>query len=347
MARSTIEPWYLENLVCPVDRSALTFEGGFLSSEAGRRYPVVEGMPVMLVKDLPETIGLAKASIELATESAAGTSPQDPLYLATIGASDDERRVAQRQFERGASFDAVVAALIGATSGTAYNHLRGAVGSYPIPRMRFPTPRPGRLLDVGCNWGRWTIAAAREGHQAVGIDPQLGAVLAARHVATQLGVSTKYVVADARLLPFREAQFDYAWSYSVLQHFADVNVTAALSELRRVIRPGGGARVQMANAAGLRNLYQIARKRRRPACGFDVRYRSRRELKKLFSVLSEELSFDPDCFLGLGLQYSDWSIMRSSGRVAVMLSESLVRASDVITPLVLLADSLFCTAIID
>ena len=37
-----------------------------------------------------------------------------------------------------------------------------------------------RLLDLGSSWGRWSIAAARKGYSVVGLDPSLGAVLAAR-----------------------------------------------------------------------------------------------------------------------------------------------------------------------
>ena len=37
-----------------------------------------------------------------------------------------------------------------------------------------------RLLDIGCSWGRWSLAAAARGYDAVGIDPSLGAIMAAR-----------------------------------------------------------------------------------------------------------------------------------------------------------------------
>jgi hypothetical protein len=42
-----IDPWYLENVVCPVDHTELRVDGRYLISKRGRRYPVVEGLPVL------------------------------------------------------------------------------------------------------------------------------------------------------------------------------------------------------------------------------------------------------------------------------------------------------------
>ena len=46
------------------------------------------------------------------------------------------------------------------------------------------------------------MSAAKKGYRAVGIDPSLGAVMAARRVARQLGLEIKCIVGDARFLPF-------------------------------------------------------------------------------------------------------------------------------------------------
>lgn len=45
-----IDPELLDMLVCPVDHGNVTEEEGFVvCSTCGRRYPVTEGIPVMLV----------------------------------------------------------------------------------------------------------------------------------------------------------------------------------------------------------------------------------------------------------------------------------------------------------
>ncbi len=344
---SSLDPWYLEHLVCPVDKTALTLDGARLVSAEGREYPIVEGMPVMLVADAAQTIGAAGRSLIVANAVARGEPTDEaPLYLSAVGIDADERAAARRLLAEGSKFDPVVAAVIGATSGYAYQHMVGAGGAatYPIPAFRFPTPKPGRLLDIGCNWGRWSIAAARAGHEAVGIDPQLGAVLAARRVAAQLGVSPRFVVADGRFLPFREDFFDYAWSYSVLQHFARGDVAATLAEARRVVKAGGIVRIQMANGLGVRSVYHMARRGFRAPTNFDVRYWTPAELRRAFAAAIGETRLAADCYLGLGLQWSDYASMGWTGKAALIVSEGLRKASLALPPLAWFADSLFCTA---
>ena len=56
---NTVDPDLLSILRCPLTRSALRQEGDFLVAEVGGlRYPVKEGIPVMLVEEaqLPEGV---------------------------------------------------------------------------------------------------------------------------------------------------------------------------------------------------------------------------------------------------------------------------------------------------
>src|SRR4051812_24119200 len=86
----TLDPWYLENLGCPVDQTGLTLEGETLVSAAGRRYPVVDGLPVMLIADREQTIGIARASLDRALGRAGYPGAED-LYLESVGVTDEER----------------------------------------------------------------------------------------------------------------------------------------------------------------------------------------------------------------------------------------------------------------
>jgi ubiquinone/menaquinone biosynthesis C-methylase UbiE len=103
-------------------------------------------------------------------------------------------------------------------------------------------------LDIGCNWGRWSIAAARKGFSVVGIDPSLGAVMAARRIANELNLNIKYLVADGRFLLFPDNHFKVAHSYSVLQHFSKDDARRTIAQISRVLEPGGLAKIQMANS---------------------------------------------------------------------------------------------------
>ena len=57
----------------------------------------------------------------------------------------------------------------------------------------------GPLLDIGCSWGRWSLAAARKGYSVVGIDPSLGAVMAARRIKITYEASDRPRGAEVRI----------------------------------------------------------------------------------------------------------------------------------------------------
>ena len=49
--------------------------------------------------------------------------------------------------------------------------------------------------------------------------------------------------ASVRHLPFRTAAFDSVWSMSTLMHVPDSAIATALSEVARVLKPGGAAAI--------------------------------------------------------------------------------------------------------
>ena len=146
------------------------------------------------------------------------------------------------------------------TNGILYKGVLGGLRRYPIPAIPLPdTTEPLRLLDVGCNWGRWSIAASARGYQAIGIDPGIAGVQAAYRVSATLGQSPGFVVGDGRSLPFPDRTFDIVFSYSVLQHFSKEDAKASIREAARVTKPGGRVLIQLANLFGIRQLYNQAR----------------------------------------------------------------------------------------
>jgi SAM-dependent methyltransferase/uncharacterized protein YbaR (Trm112 family) len=341
------DPWYIENLVCPVDGTPLTYSDGELGSAAGRRYPVVDGTPVMLMPEVQQTIGVASASLRRARGDATVIDSRAPhLYLESLGISEEEKsRVLELAGRSDARVDPVASMLIGATSGYSYKHMIGSMSSYPIPELRLEAGDGRRLLDLGCNWGRWCIAAARKGYDAVGIDPQLGAVKAAQRVAKQLGLAPHYLVADARYLPFRKGSFDVVFSYSVLQHLSKDDVKKVLSGIGKVLAPHGTSLVQMANAFGLRSLQHQAKRRFREAQEFEVRYWSVPELRRVFSELIGTSKVEVDCFFGLGLQASDRPFMTTPLKGVIDASEGLRSLARFVHVLKYAADSVYVRSV--
>jgi len=157
----------------------------------------------------------------------------------------------------------------------------------------------------------------------------------------QLGLPANFVVGDARSLPFKQGCFDNVYSYSVLQHFAEPEAMVAFREAGRVLRPGGRARIQMANRFGLRSWYQLARRGFVSPTGFEVRYWSPGDLDMMATESIGETDIVADCFLGLGLQRSDYDFMGSTGKFAIIVSDLLVQLSTKIGFIKNFSDSIF------
>jgi SAM-dependent methyltransferase/uncharacterized protein YbaR (Trm112 family) len=331
-------------LACPVDRGALTADGSTLSCTEGHRYPLVDGVPVLLRDDVPETLWVHQRSLAAAWDHVQGKRPGDERFLDTLGIADGPRETLRAALSEPCPVDPVVSHMLVATNGRLYRPLLGRIERYPIPEM--PLARtPGRLLDIGCGWGRWSLAAATAGFDVVGIDPSLGAVLTARRVAKQLGLPATFLVADARSLPFPEGSFTTVFSYSVLQHFAAESVDGTLAEVRRVLEPGGRSCIQMANAYGLRSLLvQIARRFRTPE-RFEVRYWSPGALVRWFERQVGPTYMAPDGFFGLGVRPSERDLLPAGYRAIVSASAGLCGAAKRVPVLTRSADSLFLHSI--
>ena len=240
-------------LACPYERTPLTRDERVLRCPNGHAFPIVVDVPVLLCSDVAQTIGLASNSLKVAWADVEGRNA-DPLFVDTLGISDEQKNGVRIAASRGYDVDPVVSHLVAATNGILYKHVVGLLHDYPIPEIRLSDGKGKTLLDVGCSWGRWSMAAAKKGYLPVGLDPSLGAILAAKRVANSLGLAFHGVVADARFLPFRAGSFDVVFSYSVLQHFSKGDARAALEDIRRVLHGDGTFLVQMASALGIRSM---------------------------------------------------------------------------------------------
>lgn len=328
----------LDLLACPVDGSPLSLEGGHLVSAAGIRYPVINDVPVLLPPDAArDTLECVRASRE-----AAQGWEHDALFIDALGCNDEERRGILKLAADGSSkVDPVVNYLVAATCGNLYKHLIGRLSEYPIPSFREKDGNGRVLVDLGCNWGRWCVAAAREGFKPLGIDPQLGAVMAAQRVARQLGVDAWFVCGDARSLPLRPGVVDFGFSYSVLQHLNHEDVALVLQSLARAMKPGAQSLVQMPTRAGLKGWVHRARHGFRPPSGFDVRYWTLKQLREVFERLVGPSHFSVDCFFGIGLQAADAPLMPLPFKAAIAASEGLRSLSQWLPPVTWVADSVY------
>jgi SAM-dependent methyltransferase/uncharacterized protein YbaR (Trm112 family) len=314
----------LRLLVCPRDKQDLRHEFDWLCCPSGHRYRVIEGIPILLVSEAEQTHIEGTRALAVAEEGDATKLPQFEVKFGEI--------------------DPFVKRAIGATNGSLYQHLVGNLTEYPVPALRLPTGNGRSFLEIGCNWGRWCLAAARSGYRPVGIDPSLKGIRAARRVAQQLGISVSYMVADGRYLPFRDSTFDQVFSYSVLQHLSKDNTRSVLAETLRVLHEGGNSLVQLPNVFGIRCLYHQLRRGFREPRDFEVRYWTIPELRRTFGAAVGPTSVEIDGFFSLNPQVSDLRLFPWQYKLLVLLSYRLQRLSKHLPSLAYLADSLYVSA---
>lgn len=101
------------------------------------------------------------------------------------------------------------------------------------------------ILDVGCGQGIDLVEYARAGARATGIDLTPRHVELARSHIAAMDLQASVLDGDAEQLPFEAASFDRVSSNGVLHHTPDMST--ALREIRRVLRPGGEARIAVYN----------------------------------------------------------------------------------------------------
>src|SRR5262245_50482500 len=66
-------------LECPRDHSELRVENGNFCCLLGHKYPILDGIPIFLLAEKEQTIGIASASLEAAEKAMGGH-----LYIDTI-----------------------------------------------------------------------------------------------------------------------------------------------------------------------------------------------------------------------------------------------------------------------
>ena len=99
------------------------------------------------------------------------------------------------------------------------------------------------VLDAGCGYGRNLVYLMRQGCELFGLDADGDAIAHVRQLSSALGTglpAENFQVGLIEQMPFPDACADVVMCSAVL-HFArdDAHFTSMLSELWRVLKPGG------------------------------------------------------------------------------------------------------------
>jgi SAM-dependent methyltransferase len=134
------------------------------------------------------------------------------------------------------------------------------MASYPYLDSYVPENLAGaELLEIGLGYGTLSALLIARGARYHGVDIAEGPVEMVRHrlrLAGQGGDAEQRVIqASALELPFDTGRFDFLYTIGCLHHTG--NTPRAVTEVHRVLKPGGTAVVMLYNAHSLRQLLKV------------------------------------------------------------------------------------------
>jgi ubiquinone/menaquinone biosynthesis C-methylase UbiE len=122
------------------------------------------------------------------------------------------------------------------------------VSSLEMELRRIPqAQRMGwRALEIGCGPGRLMRPMSRHFAEIHGVDVSDEMVHLAKEKLRDIANAHVYATDGASLGVFETDSFDFVYSYAVFQHIPSMEiVTAYFREIRRILKPGGWARLQI------------------------------------------------------------------------------------------------------
>jgi 2-polyprenyl-3-methyl-5-hydroxy-6-metoxy-1,4-benzoquinol methylase len=116
--------------------------------------------------------------------------------------------------------------------------------------------RGKKVLEIGCGMGCMAMNWAKNGAEVTAVDLNPVAVSQTRKRFELHGLTGEIREADAENLPFEDGTFDFVYSWGVLHHTPGTPQT--ISELYRVLKPGGRTGVMLYNRNSFLFRYQAA-----------------------------------------------------------------------------------------
>lgn len=93
-----------------------------------------------------------------------------------------------------------------------------------------------RALDIGCGNGKTVSALLQCGAQVTGLDFSDEAI---SYCKKAFGTKARFMVSDSSELPFDDGSFEIVTMVHILEHLDDDQLSRTVSEVKRVVSPGG------------------------------------------------------------------------------------------------------------
>jgi len=168
-----------------------------------------------------------------------GTIPVAERWLGSWRLSLHRRPLSRREVR--ATYDAQASGWNRALSTLGTEGAYRAICVAVARDLTAPVPgQPLRVLDAGSGTGAFSLAflrAAPQKFQFHALDTSPHMLAEAQRTYRDEGIEASLHLGDVRTLPFDSGSLDVVLSAHVLEHLADPQ--AALSEMIRVLRPGG------------------------------------------------------------------------------------------------------------
>lgn len=102
-----------------------------------------------------------------------------------------------------------------------------------------------KVLEIGCGLGCMLMNWAKNGANCTGVDLNPTSIEQTKRRFELHDLKADIRLEDANNLPFEDNSFDYVWSWGVLHH--SPNLELSIKELFRVLKPGGGFGIMLYN----------------------------------------------------------------------------------------------------
>jgi SAM-dependent methyltransferase len=109
-----------------------------------------------------------------------------------------------------------------------------------------------RVLEIGVGMGADYVRWLKAGAHATGVDLSSESLACTAERCERAGLHPDLHLADAENLPFADRSFDVVYSYGVMHHSPDTG--RCIAEARRVLKPGGSARIMLYHHASVTGL---------------------------------------------------------------------------------------------